>query len=311
MAHLKNIINYQYLPGDEMTSRDKEEVGSKYWNEGKFDNFVKPFIADDVKEKTFVDFGCNAGLFLKLAENMGFNKVIGIDYHKGAYDRAVKFKEENGGKYDIRNSYISQSIDRIPISDYGVLSNSHYYILIDRWLKFVHKAMWKLDYVIVITHEREDKLHVASRYLKDIRTYFKLWKEVEFIDSGDMKNDPAPRPLKAVCFKNPLLERIPINTIKSESSENISLFLDEIDKGVPPTETKYRNILEKRLSHWWGKEKLLRYLQQKADMYEDIKKNGMTHPLIVRRKDMRMLDGNHRMAMMSKLGFKTIFAMMI
>lgn len=58
-----------------MTERDKKEVGSKFWNQGKWDNFVLPFIEDDCKDMTLVDVGCNAGLFLKLAKDKGFRPL--------------------------------------------------------------------------------------------------------------------------------------------------------------------------------------------------------------------------------------------
>ena len=60
---MKQFSNYQYIDG-EMSERDKKEEGSKFWNKGKFDNFVKPFLPEDCKNMTFIDMGCNAGVFL-------------------------------------------------------------------------------------------------------------------------------------------------------------------------------------------------------------------------------------------------------
>ena len=71
---MKSFSNYQYT-GGEMNERDKQEVRSKFWNEGKWNNFIKPFLPKDCGEMTFIDIGCNAGLFLKMAKEFGFKRV--------------------------------------------------------------------------------------------------------------------------------------------------------------------------------------------------------------------------------------------
>src|SRR5574343_485811 len=102
---MKPFETYQYLAGEPMTDRDKVEVGSKFWNKGKWDNFVLPIIPKDLgdlKEQTFVDMGCNAGLFLKFASEMGFGRVIGVDSNEQAVKRGEEWRDKNGGKYEFK-----------------------------------------------------------------------------------------------------------------------------------------------------------------------------------------------------------------
>src|SRR3989344_8412572 len=98
---MKKFEEYQYLEGEPMTERDRQEIGSKFWNSGKWDNFVAPFLPQDRKELTLIDVGCNAGLFLKLAEDMGFGQVIGVDSNEGAVKRGLAWRDKNRGKYQI------------------------------------------------------------------------------------------------------------------------------------------------------------------------------------------------------------------
>ena len=77
-----------------MSERDKQEKGSKFWNKGKWDNFVLPFLPDDCGEMTLIDMGCNAGIFLKLAEDKGFKQVIGVDSNREAVKKALFYKKK-------------------------------------------------------------------------------------------------------------------------------------------------------------------------------------------------------------------------
>ena len=76
---MKPFSKYQYLEGDENTDRSNNEKDSKFLNKGKFDTFIAPFLPEDCTDMIFVEMGCNASLFLKLAEEHGFSKVLGFD----------------------------------------------------------------------------------------------------------------------------------------------------------------------------------------------------------------------------------------
>ena len=95
---MKAFRDYQHLEGEEHNDRSKTEVGSEFWNEGKFRNFVKPFLEEDVSEQVFIDVGCNKGVFLKEAEDMGFDKVIGVDSDELAVERGRSWAEQHARK---------------------------------------------------------------------------------------------------------------------------------------------------------------------------------------------------------------------
>ena len=117
--------NYQYVPIRELNDTDKRDLGSEFWNEGKWRNFVLPFLPDNCSDLTLVDIGCNAGLFLEEAENKDFKKVIGVDRNKKAIELAKEYKESIGGTYEIRNERMENCLENLPVSDYMVMAMAH------------------------------------------------------------------------------------------------------------------------------------------------------------------------------------------
>ena len=89
-------------------------------------------------------------------------------------------------------------------------------------------------------------------------------------------------------------------------------FLKQIDEGWRPQDTDYYRRYEDYRSKTtskqkiWSEEKLVKYMQDYVELYEDIKKNGLKEPIIVRRRDNRIVDGNHRHEIFRHLGYKEI-----
>ena len=71
-AH-QNIIVSGIDVGD-----NPERRGSRFRNEGKWDNFIKPILPKDDFEHTLIEFGTNAGLYLKLAKEHGYRILISL-----------------------------------------------------------------------------------------------------------------------------------------------------------------------------------------------------------------------------------------
>lgn len=303
----KSYQTYQYLEGTPMTDRDVKEQGSKFWNKGKWDNFVAPFLPEDCSEQTFIDMGCNAGLFLKFAEDKGFKNIIGVDSNEEAIKRGVEWRDNNGGNYRLVQATIEDCIDELPLADYTVLANAHYYFTINDWIDYLDKLQYKTRYVIIVTAEKK---HInrcwASADVPSIRNYFKTWEEVGFIDELPTKDDPQPRRLWGLCFKSPFVDKVAIDSLDS-SNHVQDQFYEELDNGTPYKETKYYKIL-KKYREKWGEEKLNRWIEERIRVYNDIKEYGLKRPVLVDFfKQDRILDGNHRYAGVRNLGYKNIF----
>ena len=308
---MKKFEVYQYLEGTEMTSRDKEEIGSKFWNEGKWNNFVAPFLSqtqdEDLSQQTLIDMGCNAGLFLKFAEDLGFGRVVGVDNNKDAVERGCEWRDKQGKKYKIICAPIENCIDDLPVADYTILANAHYYFTINDWLEYLDKLQYKTRYVIIVTAEKK---HInrcwASADIESIRNYFKTWQEIGYIDELPTEGDPKPRRMWGICFKSPFIEKMDIDKIDSSNHVQDD-FYKEMDEGKHYTQTRYYKILKPYRKNW-SEEKLNRWIEERIKVYKDIKENGLKKPILMDFfKEDRLLDGNHRYAGIRNLGFKKIF----
>ena len=307
---MKKFSVYQYLPGQPMTSRDKREVNSKFWNKGKWDNFVAPLLPEDCSDMTLVDMGCNAGLFLQLAEKKGFRNAIGVDSDKEAVRRAIEYRDRIGGRYDVQRRKMERSVDRLPISDYTILVNAHYYFEINDFLDYVDRLQSKTRYCIIVTGAKRTLKSIAAADSNSIRDYFKTWDEVKGIDEIPSYGDPAPRRLWTLCFKSKLIERIDINKLDNGNHQQIG-FYGQLDKDGLNFDARktdyYRRMKTYRMKeHRWSLKKVDDFVWGKAYLYMDIKKSGLMKPIIVSSKNNRIVDGNHRCEMLKHLGYKSI-----
>ena len=151
---MKPFKTYQYLEGTEMTERDKSEAGSKFWNEGKWDNFVAPLLPEDCSGMTLVEMGCNAGVFLKEAEKRGFSRVVGVDSDQVSVERGRAWRDRHGKGYKFLLKRMEDCITDLPVADYTVLANSHYYFTINDWLDYLDRLQYKTRFCIIITAKK-------------------------------------------------------------------------------------------------------------------------------------------------------------
>ena len=285
-----------------MTERDKREANSKFWNKGKWDNFVLPFLPKDCKDMTLIDMGCNAGLFLKLAEDRGFDRVIGIDSDKEAVSRAIKYREENGGNYDVQRRRVERSLKHLPVADFTILANVHYYIGISERLEYVDLLRSRTRYCVIVSGRKRPFNQLAGSSLEEVRGYFKDWREVGVVSHIPREGDSAPRDLFSVCFESPIITREKIDALDNGNNQQEG-FYRELDKGVDPLRTKYwwRMKSYRMKEHGWKRDEVVKFILEKVGLYESIKKNGLMKPIIVNSKN-RIVDGNHRSEMLRHLG---------
>jgi len=267
MKGYQNVV----LDGVQQGLRRKREK-SKFFNEGKWDNFIKPFLPEDCSEMTFVDIGCNNGLFLKLAKEHGFEQILGIDSNEEVCDVARKYAEADviaseidESIYDCTNNIINQ----IPAADYILLANTHYHIYASAFLHFLNLIRRKCRYVILVSaDDAKHKLYRAASNSRLVRGCFKNWKEVASIENLDSTGDPTPRQMYSILFKTDI-ER---------------LKLTDISKGGSYGRSFYRKV--------------------KRDMKKDNDRTPQNHPLLLR-PDGSVYDGRHRLASLELDGYKT------
>jgi len=286
------------IEGLEVTYEDPKRKDSKFWNEGKWRNFIEPLLPPE--RETFIEIGCNAGLFLKLATDAGFKRVIGIE----------------------ANSQIKTLVlDELPLADVVLLANTHYYLTIPMLARLVDGLRNRALYCIVVSALARRRSGNALYDLRSARGYFSDWREMKVIEGLDEEGDPAPRVrMYGVLFKGNL------DALDVESTWGLW------EKAVSGAHRHKRAALPAALEQFFGKvlagedfdvEDTLLYdywatrapkkgtewrrgfLEYKRRLAEDIRDNGMREPVYYDRKG-ELLDGGHRLVIAKELGYKHV-----
>lgn len=314
-AH-QNVIIDGIDVGDKSVRKD-----SKFCNEGKWDNFINPLLPDDCCEKTFIEMGCNAGLFLKLASEKDFRTIIGIEKSRSTCKVAEKYRDNLGLDYKIINESLGEHFDlnALPISDITLMANFHYHLLMNDFITLLDRLQYKTCYCLVVSARVRNVAHWRpGAELNDIRLYFKDWKEIQSINYVSPEDDPHPRPMWSILFESRLKRKLikdlwnpknkdnGDNRIPQESTATLfqkvlnSDSIDDIRDSL-----YYKRVLRARVKDGWPRGKIDRFVQDKIDLMYDIKTNGFRSPILVR-LDNRIIEGNHRLIMARELGYSSI-----
>lgn len=291
-----------------MTERDKTEVDSKFWNEGKWNSFVAPFLPEDCSEMTFIEMGCNAGVFLKEALRKGFGRVVGVDSDKVSVERGATWRDQHGMDYKFLLARMEDALNDLPVADYTVLANAHYYFTVNDWLDYIDRLQYKTRYVVIVTaRKRKGNRCWARADIEGIRGYFKDWEETGFTEGPPLEGDPHPRKLWGLCFKSPHIDRKDIDKLDSGNHVQDG-FYKELDQGKNYMRTRYYRILKPyrtKEPHNWSIEKLHTWFEGRVRVYEDLKEHGLKKPILIDSEGL-ILDGNHRCQMIKHLGEKSV-----
>jgi SAM-dependent methyltransferase len=307
---MKAFSTYQHLEGFPMTDRDKLEAGSKFWNEGKWENFVVPLLPKDAGEMSLIDVGCNAGLFCALAEDYGFGKVFGVDSDKEAIDRGMEYRDKIGGKYELIEDTIQNYLENVPVVDYTLLVNAHYYFTKEEWAQYTEELRSKTAHVIIVTAKKKPSKTMAATDPEEIIEHFKDWEQVGDTVTIEPDGTPHARKLWALCFKNPEIERVAVDAVDNGNAQQRD-FLKQLDEGVPLQDTDYyRRYKDYRRrtgskQQVWTEEQFENFMNERVELYKDIREHGMWQPVEVDDTG-RLKDGNHRHDVIRHLGYKTI-----
>jgi SAM-dependent methyltransferase len=270
---------YQYVVVDGKEYGRRSEATSSFYNEGKWRNFIAPFLPDDCSGMTFLDFGCNYGLHLKMAQERGFTTTLGIERDKRlravtakCLGRAGQVKYRTIGPRIFRNSFIAN----LPAADFILMANFHYHLRVPPFMHAINLLRHKTRYLIVVSVERPPwkKRRRAYRVGHDIgttRRYFRAWTEAGHISGISTQGDPSPREgMYSLLFKTDV-ERVRIGDIK------------------------------------WRRKELRAYHIILKEVRESGQRFSMNYPCLLR-QDGRLLDGQHRLAAQELEGATTVLA---
>ncbi|MGD9276368.1 MAG: hypothetical protein PVJ67_04295 [Candidatus Pacearchaeota archaeon] len=297
----------------------KDRRYSKFCNEGKWDNFIKPLIPKCVSEQIFIEFGCNAGLYLRLAKEKGYKRVIGIDKSRNAASIAEIYRDENEQDYEVINEQLGEhfDFDKLPVADLILMANFHYHLTAQDFISIMDAIQYKTCYCLVVSAKVRKQIHwKAKTSLNDLKYYFRNWQPVNEVYYVSPEKDPHPREMWSILFKSGL-ERKPIkdlwnpknkdkyNRIPQSSTAELFRKVLESDNVDTRDNTYYKKVLRARAEDGWSRGRIDRFVRDKIELMYDVKKNGFKKPVLIR-LDNRIIEGNHRLVMARELGYKSI-----
>jgi SAM-dependent methyltransferase len=310
----QNIV----LDGQDIGERSSLRY-SKFCNEGKWDNFIAPLLPEDCSEMTFVEIGCNAGLFLRLATERGFSRVVGVEADKNAYRTAIKYRDSLGMSYRIHHALVGEqfNFDLLPAADVVLMANVHYYMTIPQFIYVLDHLIHKVRRCIIVSiHRPRSKFWLAGRDLSAVRGKFAEWQEVSYVPTVEAEGDPHPRPMYSVAFDSKIA-RISIEGVRALQEYHLAdakVSKDFINKclhrifDVRSTRYYHRELrTDLRRSPHPGQPDAFERVQVKKGLIRDIRDNGMKEPILID-SDGKLLDGVHRLLTLEVMGCKTILA---
>jgi glycosyltransferase involved in cell wall biosynthesis len=324
-AARRRYRTYQYLEvdGQPFTKTPSDRTGSRFWNEGKWENFIAPLLPEDCTDRTFVEMGCDAGLFLKLAKDRGFRTVVGVEKNKTPHAAALQYrdaigydykvlKRALGGKFGYNGNF---NIDELPIADVTLMANFHYHIAIEAWYKYLDRLIAKSCYVLIVSITDLARYHWrVNSTMGYVRNYFHNWEQVGMVDANAVpqEGDPKPRNMFSVLFKSPYLRRVPIDAITTRTGSDfghlaIQHLTERALRGeeIDITDTDLWADWRKRKRRWTDRT-LRWFVQGKLDLVKSLIEDGPCDPVLVQRDTLKMADGGHRLVILKALGYDSV-----
>jgi SAM-dependent methyltransferase len=310
----QNIV----LDGQDIGERSSLRY-SKFCNEGKWDNFIAPLLPEDCSEMTFVEIGCNAGLFLRMATEWGFQRVVGVEADKNAYQMGIKYRDSLGLNYRIHHAEVGEQFDftLLPAADVVLMANVHYYMHIRQLVYVLDHLLHKARRCVIVSIQKpRGLLWKGRRDLAAVRGYFADWQEIGSVPTISPDGDPHPRSMYSIAFASKI-ERVDIAGIRARQEyhpADAKASKDFINKclhrifDVRSTRYYHRELrTDLRRSPHPGQPDAFERVQDKKDLIRDIRDNGIKNPILID-SDGKLLDGVHRLLTMEVMGYKTILA---
>lgn len=310
---------YQNVEIEGLAFEDPNRKGSKFWNEGKWHNFIEPLLPKD--RRTFVEIGCNAGLYLKMAVEAGFKNVIGVEANPQIMAQATCFRDYSNGTWKLLQQRVGEDfvLDYLPLADVTLLANVHYYFPVGVFSNLVDRLKSRTLYCVLVSGKAPRRLGNAVHWIDAVRGYFRDWIEVGSIEGLEKKGDPAQRKqMYGISFRGNLdvcdVKKACDRWYEKNSSRHKDLTI------FPALEEFFRKVLadeifnskETLLYQYWTERSphaspgwILEKLAYKKHLAEDIQANGMKEPLYYDQKG-KLLDGIHRLVIAKELGYEHV-----
>ena len=157
---------------NEMNVPDEVRIHASKYEASNIDHFKNLFSNLDwhYSKSCFVDFGCGKGATLVFASNLGFKKVLGVEFSPElahiALENMRKFSDQRGGKVDFEIVNIDASQYEIPSSaDCFYFFNPFDAFILDQVVRNIVKSLEKYPRKILIVYLHAVHNAVIEKYM--------------------------------------------------------------------------------------------------------------------------------------------------
>jgi len=314
------------IDGEDLPAEYSNRKNSNFFNEGKWRNFIEPLLPKDrLEDRTFVEIGCNAGLYLKMATEYGFRNVWGVEKDIETFEAAKLYRDSYNMKYKILNRTVGENFDwdELPVADVVLLSNMHYYIHMEHFIPFLDRLYHKTIYCIVVSrHMRKKKHGHPLPEIEPIRLMFKEWDTMRVLrTSSQMKaGDPHPRDVHSLLFRSELQRQtIKDYTVRTQKYIKQQEYIDMVNAGESLTFEGTENWhywkqrkqeSKSKPEDMWTDEQIKEHLQRRYGLVKSMIEDGMREAVLVG-PDRIGIDGGNRAQILKLLGYNSIIVRMI
>jgi len=281
------------INGKTMPAQRRRDTSQRRWKV-----LLEPLIPPDGKGRLFLELGCNAGYYLRMASEYGYN-TLGIEREERFIEQAKYWEaQEPAG---VRVEYGDINEYEIPANFITLMANVHYWQTPEQVERIVEQMRANSLYVIIVSRHNTSERHLSDCTEKAVMEWFSEW---ELVDS---RRDAK---FFALIFINPDLREYDVKNLFNaqpftRSQKFLPAFREFIDLNISRrrytyNHTKYWNYCKWR--GWQPKVKHHRTLRHKVLMME---RYGITRPIEVHANGI-MKDGNHRLIMAEYLGLPRI-----
>lgn len=327
---------YQNILGFENVDHP-ERSNSIYWGQGKWDTFIRPLIPYKYfDDKTFVELGCNAGLYLLNAKKFGFKHVIGIEPQTKFYNQACKVLEKyNNLDILLRQETVGinhkqlESTDKIhnlnslPLADITLLANVHYWIEEKNLIRYLTELSYHSRYCIVVGIGKRDNTPSCPDRNNTIKYFGFNWKFINEIEPVKV-DDPAPRyDTYSMLFESKNLYEKPlfefyneVYKLRDANKYFFDYFNGYISEALKNSGSTKRDEYLYYLQHKPIKSSSLilsnavNRIKKDMRLIQDIKNFGLKTPIEIPRNlskdNAEKIDGYHRLAILNQLNYKHV-----
>ncbi len=204
---------------------NKGMAETAFYNRGKWDHFIRPLIPFSPEGRVFVECGCNAGLFLLLAAEMGFSRVLGLEGDDGWYQQArfvldhyqhqepevykrIRLTHSRIGKSGegasksctIESSCPEKEWSSLPSADLTLLANVLYWIDRESAARYIAELAHTSEYCIVVSVNGSYPLGGPCSKEEVCHAFKNDWQEVQGISPPPLDTRERGRDMFSILF---------------------------------------------------------------------------------------------------------------